>query len=413
MAAVKTKLREEDLRGKDSAKQSTDNIDSNRELFGAYLVDDESRQAAMDFARQRGWPTGDVARGGLSGALRTLSIAPPPRFMVIDVGTALDYEEVNEGLTEIVRSGSHVVALGERNDVQLYRRILEAGAADYLVKPIDVVALNAAFAKLEGPASAAGQRGRSIAFIGARGGIGTSSIVANCAWILAETLRRKVLLVDYDLHFGTLALLLDVQPTNGLAEALIDPERVDHVFLDNAAVRLGKQLHLLASEQSIETARLGDVNSSKTFFQATAKAGDIVLVDLPRHVVAQQAGIFELFDEVVIVTDASLAGLRDACRLLRLIRAKHEKTKAHIVLNNRDAKPEVTRKEMEKGLEAPVDVELAYARDVIMRCELAGEPLARAMPEHAIVAELSRLAIQLAGVREARPRTLLRRLLKR
>jgi pilus assembly protein CpaE len=411
VAAAQTKLRDEDVGGK--AKAKTEGFDSNRELFGAYLVDDESRQAAMDFARQRGWPTGDVARGGLPGALRTLSIAPPPRFMVIDVGTALDYEEVNEGLTEIVRSGSHVVALGERNDVQLYRRVLEAGAADYLVKPIDAVALNAAFAKLEGPANAVGQRGRSIAIVGARGGIGTSSIAANCAWILAETLRRKVLLVDYDLHFGTLALLLDVQPTNGLAEALIDPDRVDHVFLDNAAVRLGKQLHLLASEQNVESARVGDVNGSKTFFQATAKAGDIGLVALPRHIVAQQAGIFELFDEVVIVTDASLAGLRDACRLLRLVRARHEKTKPHIVLNNRDAKPEVTRKEMEKGLEAPIDVELAYARDVILRCELAGEPLARAMPDHAIVGELSRLAVQLAGVREARPRTLLQRLLKR
>jgi pilus assembly protein CpaE len=408
--ATKTKLREDELGPKDKAKAET--FDSNRELFGAYLLDDESRQAAMEFARQRGWPTGDVARGGLSGALRTLSIAPPPRFLVIDVGPALDYEEVGEGVTEIVRSGSHVVALGERNDVQLYRRILHAGAADYLVKPIDVVALNAAFAKLEGPANT-GQHGRTIAFVGARGGIGTSCIAANCGWILAETLRRKVFLVDFDVHFGTLALLLDVQPTNGLSEALIDPERVDQVFLDNAAVHIGQQLHLLASEQSLEAVRTGDVAASKIFLQSTAKAGDIVLVDLPRQVVAQQPGIFELFDEVVLVTDASLAALRDACRLLRLLRGRHERTKAYIVLNNRDAKPEVTRKEMEKGLEASVDMELPYARDVIMRSELAGEPLARAMPDHAIVSELSRLAVQLAGVREARPRTLLRRFLKR
>jgi pilus assembly protein CpaE len=280
------------------------------------------------------------------------------------------------------------------------------------VKPIDVVALNAAFAKLEGPSSI-GQQGRTIAFLGARGGIGTSGIAANCAWILAETLRRKVFLVDFDVHFGTLALLLDVQPTNGLSEALIDPDRVDQVFLDNAAVHIGQQLHLLASEQSLDAVRNSDIAASKTFMQSTAKAGDIVLVDLPRHVVAQQAGILELFDEVVLVTDASLAGLRDSCRLLRLLRGRHERAKAYVVLNNRDAKPEVTRKEMEKGLETAVDMELPYARDVILRSELAGEPLARAMPDHAMVAELSRLAVQLAGVREARPRTLLRRLLKR
>ena len=411
MASVATKLREEEVGGR---KAKVESFDSDRELFGAYLLDDDSRQAAVEFARQRGWPTGDVARGGLTGALRTLSIAPPPRFMVIDVGTAADDEEVSDGLNEIVRSGSHVVALGDRNDVTLYRRVLEAGAAEYLVKPIDSVALNAAFAKLEGPATTApGKLGRLIAVVGARGGIGTSGVAANCAWILAETLRRKVFLVDYDVHWGTLALQLDVQPTNGLSEALIDPERVDQMFLDNAAVHLGKQLHLLASEESLETLRPSDINTSKTFLKSTAKAGDIVLVDLPRHVVVQQNGIFELFDEVVIVTDASLASLRDACRLLRVLRSRHDRLKAHVVLNNRDAKPEVTRKEMEKGLEQPIDVELAYARDVILRCELAGEPLARAVPDHAIVAELSRLAVQLAGVREARPRTLLQRLLKR
>jgi len=411
VAAVNTKPRQEDLAGRGKAQDET--FDSNRELFGAYLLDDASRQAAMEFARQRGWPTGDVARGGLPGALRTLSIAPPPRFMVIDIGAQPDDEEVSEGLTEIVRSGSHVVALGERNDVQLYRRILQTGAADYLVKPIDAVALNAAFAKLEGPAVAPGQKARLVAFVGARGGIGTSGVAANCAWILAETLRRKVFLIDLDVHFGTLALQLDVQPTNGLSEALIDPERVDQMFLDNAAVHLGKQLHLLASEENLDAGRPSDLNASKTFLAGTAKAGDIVLVDLPRHVVVQQNGIFELFDEVVVVTDASLASLRDACRLLRLLRSRHDRTKAHVVLNNRDAKPEVTRKEMEKGLEQPIDIELSYARDVILRCELAGEPLARAMPEHGIVAELSRLAIQLAGVREARPRSLLQRLLKR
>jgi len=411
MAAANVKLREESLDARGKAKAEP--FDSNRELFGAYILDDGSRQAAMEFARQRGWPTGDVARGGLPGALRTLSIAPPPRYMVIDLGAAHDDEEIREGLLEIVRSGSHVVALGERNDVQLYRRVLEAGAADYLVKPIDAVALNAAFAKLEGPAVAVGQKGRLVAFIGARGGIGTSGVAANCAWILAETLRRKVILVDFDVHFGTLALQLDVQPTNGLSEALIDPERVDQMFLDNAAVHLGKQLHLLASEENLDAARPTDANGTKTFLQGTAKSADIVLVDLPRHVVVQQHGVLEQFDEVVLVTDASLAGLRDACRLLRLLRARHERLKSYVVLNNRDAKPEVTRKEMEKGLETPVDIELAYARDVILRCELAGEPLARAMPDHGLVSELSRLAVQLAGVREARPRSLLKRLLKR
>ncbi len=394
-------------------RPAADPLEGGRELFGAYLLDDESRTVASELAKQRGWPTDEVVRGGLSGALRTLSVAPPPRYMIIDIGPALSYDEVAEGIAEIVRSGAMVIALGERNDVQLYRAILDAGARDYLIKPVDLGALNAAFAKIEAPVGGEGQAGRRIAILGARGGVGASQVANNCAWIMAEELRRKVYLIDLDLQFGTLALLLDVQASGGLADALQDPERIDQVFLENAVVRLGKQLHLLASEDSLDAERTDDLKATQTLLEQVSRIADVTLVDLPRHLLKRQPGVLGKFDDVVLVTDATLVGLRDACRLLRLLRGRHSDVKVHIVVNHREAKDEVTSKEIEKGLEAPIDLSLPCARDAMIRSEMAGEPLAKAQPKHPVVVGLTRLTVQLAGVREAPKRPMMRRLLKR
>lgn len=396
-------------------KAAREAFEAARGIFGAHLLDEESRAVANELAKQRGWPTDEVVRGGLAGALRTLSAAPPPRYMIVDIGSALSYEEVAEGLGEIVRSGAMVIALGEWNDVQLYRAILDAGARDYLVKPVDLGMLNAAFAKLETPVGGEQQLGRRIAFIGARGGVGASQIASNCAWIMAENLRRKVYLIDLDFYFGTLALLLDVQGANGLGDALQDPERVDQVFVENASVRLGKQLYLLAAEDNLEGDRpAGDPKGAGALLEQAALISDAVLVDLPRHTVARQPNLLNQFDELVVVTDATLVGLRDACRLLRLVRARFGAKRTHVVVNHREPKAEVTPKELEKGLETAVAATLPHARDAMMRSEMAGEPLAKESPNHALVHNLTRLTVQLAGVREAPKRpSLLSRFVKR
>src|SRR5690606_11268689 len=103
---------------------------------------------------------------------------------------------------------------------------------------------------------------------------------------------------------------------------------------------------------------------------------------------------------------------RDACRLLRFMRLRHAQVRTLVVLNRRDAKGEVSKAEIEKGMEAKIDVELPHARDALLRCALAGEPLAKSAPNHTLTRELARLTVQLAGVREP-PRRRRLRLLKR
>ena len=113
-----------------------DEAGDEREPFAAYLADDASQVAAQAVAAQRGWSTSSIRKGGLAAALRLLGVAPPARFVIIDI-EGLPIEEVEAGLTEIARLGTAIIALGAINDVNHFRRIVRAGARDYIVKPVD------------------------------------------------------------------------------------------------------------------------------------------------------------------------------------------------------------------------------------------------------------------------------------
>ncbi len=146
-----------------------------------------------------------------------------------------------------------VLAFGTVNDVSLFRDLLAAGASDYLVKPLSREALALGLEKQAsttsgGPGSGLGQ---IIAFIGSRGGVGTTTTAVGCAWLLAEKNKENTALVDLDLHFGTVALNLDADPGTGLCEALEQPSRIDALFVDRAMVKASETLRILASEASV------------------------------------------------------------------------------------------------------------------------------------------------------------------
>lgn len=370
-----------------------------REAFAAYLTDDTSQTAAQAIAAQRDWSTSNIRRGGLAAALRLLGVAPPARFMIVDI-EGLPIEEAEAGLTELARLGSSVMALGTVNDVNFFRRIMRTGARDYLIKPVDADTLGEIFVRLEQPGDGVTPRGRVVGMIGARGGVGVTTLAINTAFIMAEKLSRRTALVDMDIYAGNIALALDIEPTRGLREALDDPERVDETFLQNAMAKLGKSLHILATEEAFDdTVRLTD---EKVLMLAdTIRANfDMAIMDLPRHFVMREPALFSRFDDIVIVTELTLQSLRDANRLLKLMSVRNRQAKVHIIANQATAKPDVTVKEFESGMEAKLRCVFPHDPRTMTRTALKGQPLATSDPKHKMVADLHRLCIELCGVPE-------------
>jgi pilus assembly protein CpaE len=383
--------------------------DHDRDPFGAYLGDDGAAAAAQAVAAARGWSRGSIRKGGLPTALRLLGVAPPPRFLILDI-EGLPIAEVEAGLTEIARLGTAIIALGAVNDVNHFRRIIRAGARDYIIKPVDADALGEALVRLEQPGDATSPAGRVVGFIGARGGVGVTTIAINAAWIMAEKLSRRTALVDMDLYAGNIALALDMEPTRGLREAFDDPERVDEVFLQNAMAKFGKSLHVLATEEDFDDAvRMTD---DKVLMLAdTMRANfDMSILDVPRHFVMREPQLFSRFDELVIVTELTLQSLRDANRLSKLLQARNRQTKIHVVANRSTSKPDVTIKEFETGIDGKLRCVFPHDPKSFAAAAIKGHALAGQKPKHKIVSELHRFCVELAGVPEEPKQGFFRRL---
>jgi pilus assembly protein CpaE len=370
-----------------------------REPFGAYLADDSSLKAAAGFAELRGWSSGSIRKGGLSTALRLLGVAPPPRFMIVDID-GLPLEEVEPGLLELARMGASVLALGSVNDVNYFRRIMRTGARDYLVKPVDTDMLGEIFVRMEQPGEGGKPNGRVVGVIGARGGVGVSTVAINTAWIMAEKLSRRTALVDMDIYAGSIALALDMEPTRGLREAFDDPERVDETFLQNAMAKVGKNLHVLATEEAFDdTVRMTD--DKVLMIADTMRANfDMSVLDLPRHFVMREPALFTRFDDIVVVGELTLQALRDCNRLARLLQARNRDAKIHVVANRVPQKPDVTLKEFEGGMEATLRCSFPYDAKSLTRAGFQGQPLACADPKHKMITDLYGLCKEMAGVPE-------------
>lgn len=373
-----------------------------REPFAAFISDDVTREAAARMAAKRGWPSGSVQRGGLAAAMRSIAVVEPPRAMVIDLSDMADADDALDALAELAAADTRVIALGAENDVALFRRLLAAGVADYLIKPVTAEALDGALARAEAEAAGAARparRGRVIAFTGSRGGVGASTLAANSAWIMATELERRVVLVDLDLQFGTQALTLDLDPGRGLREALEDPGRIDELFIDRAVHRVDDRLHVLAAEEALDDGTRFDSRAVAQMLDQLSQRYHCVVVDLPRALLGAESEILNAFTDVTVVSDLSLVALRDANRLIRLAKASAPDARLRVVANRvgPGKKGQIAARDFERALEVPLKHSIPLDDKAATRSANVGKPLADVAGKSRLMQAVRRLAVDVAG----------------
>ena len=216
-----------------SLASGTGTAADDREPFAAFLTDDATIKTLNPVASELGWSTERIQSGGIANAVRSLSVLTSPEFLIVDLSESSDARADINALAEVCEPGTVALAVGKENDVGLYRDLINSGIQDYMVKPVTSEVLresiSAAQAALQGPAAMdeiQPQAHKVVAIIGARGGVGASTIATSTAWILAHELDRHVAELDLDIHFGTSALTFDLEPGRGLCDALENPGRV-------------------------------------------------------------------------------------------------------------------------------------------------------------------------------------------
>jgi pilus assembly protein CpaE len=360
-----------------------------------------------------------VLPGGVDAATAYMTHDPSSRTVVVDLTGVAEPLLALDRLADTCLPDTRVIAIGDVNDIHFYRALRSAGIAEYLVKPVTADALLAALtmpvpAEPATPIAPAAQASdcETIAVVGARGGVGATMVAVSLAWLSAEKTQRKTVLADLDLSCGAASLALDVESGHGLTEALANPDRIDAMLLAVATARVGEHLHLLSSEQSLDSTPTLQADSLEKLATGLRQGFQRVIFDIPRGdgaILKQglaQAGV------IVIVTDFSVAGVRDTGRLIALAQKVAPAAK-RLVVGNRFGtarKGDLGRAEIEKALGLTMACAIPEDPAVVPHALNAGKPVPAAAPGSPVTVALRELAALVEGGGRAAPRGLLSRL---
>jgi pilus assembly protein CpaE len=358
-----------------------------RDPFVAYVCDDSAADAIRPVAVEMGWSPEKVVRGGLRAAVQNLAIAASPNVLLVDLSdTSNPLDDIN-ALAEVCEPGTVVIATGTINDVRLYRDLIASGIQDYLLKPFHPDQLRGALANAQAVFSAPKSFEPSLerphlmtAVIGSRGGVGASTIAASLAWLFGDLEKRSTALVDLDVHFGTDALALDLEPGRGLTDAIENPSRIDGLFIERALVRVNDKLAVLSAEAPINQPLITDGSAFYQLQEEIRAAFECMVIDLPRHMLVQHPMLVQDANTVVLVTEITLAAARDCIRFLAWFKT-HAPQASVVLVANRVAPAgaaEISRKDFEDSIERKLDFIIPLDQKLAAQAAKLGKPLAEA-----------------------------------
>ena len=385
--------------------------------FLACIGDEVTRETVNRVVSHLGTLEAKVRAGDLASARKAIDPKAPPDLMLLDISGSADPVTALDEVMQLCPRSTRVLVIGSVNDVSLYRSLTALGVIDYLVKPVSGEVLHDALAALlddRGPEGGAGLQTRITAFLGTRGGIGTTTLSVATAWYFVNEFHQRAALIDLDLHFGTLALGLDLEPGRGLREALEHPERIDSLLISSAMSSAGDRLKVLAGEESLEETMHFHPDGFGPLFELLANDFDQLVIDLPRALDDGSRHVISNTDSFVLVTDLSLAGLRDALRIMDLVKRIGSKGSPIMVASQVGAphRGEISQREFERGLGQSLDYVISYDPKAAAAMARHGKAMPAAARTSKAAEEILTLAQRLSGRETAKKRSILGRLWK-
>lgn len=295
-----------------------------------------------------------VHMGGLEAAVAHYQQNPTPNLIVIETGLPREHVLAQlDSLAENCDAGTKVIVIGHVNDIVLYRDLLRRGVSEYLVEPVAPLQLMEAISNLYNNPETE-PVGHVYAFIGAKGGVGSSTICHNAAWALSEHLKANVVIADLDLAFGTTGLDFNQDPVQGIADALSSPERLDEVLLDRLLAKCSEHLSIFAAPVVLDRDYEITVEGCDQVIDVVRQNVPYVAVDLPHAWAPWTKSVLLQADEVILTAVPDLANLRNAKSIIDLLQnARRNDNKPHLVMNmvNMPRRPEISIKEFEQALD--------------------------------------------------------------
>ncbi len=353
-----------------------------RDPFAAFVCDEATAELLRPITVEHGWSPEKVSKGGLRNAVQTLSVSASPAILFVDLSESGDPLNDINALAEVCEPGTVVIAAGQVNDVRLYRDLLASGLQDYLLKPFTPDQLRDIFAHAQ------------MTVIWVRGGVGASTLATSLAWMLGDKAGRSTALLDLDIHFGTGALTLDVEPGRGLTDAIENPSRIDGLFIERAMVRANEKLSVLSAEAPLNQPLLNDGTAFFQLQEELRNAFESTVLDLPRSMLIQHPHLVQDVHVAIVTVEFTLAATRDAIRVLGWLKANAPQSKVLVVANKVTSAPqEISRKDFEQSIERSIDLCIPFDPKAAAQSAKLGQPFAKVATSSKIAGPLGQLVI--------------------
>lgn len=343
----------------------------------------------------------NIQMGGIAAAWKYYAGMRTPQLIIIE--SRLDGEALLaslDRLAEVCDPDTRVIVIGNVNDVQLYRELMRRHISDYLFAPISPAQIVESISNIFVlPGNAA--QGRVVAFFGAKGGCGSSTICHNIAWSSTDMLSGECMIADFNLAFGTVGLNFNQDVGRGIGDALAAGGRCDAALLDKLMTRCSDRLSLLAPSYSLEQEAVISVQRASGLVEIASRKASLVALDLPHQWADWSRQLISNADDIVITAEPDLANLRNTKNLLDAIRPARETRRAPIlVLNkvNMPRRPEIAPKDFAHAVDLKPSAIIEFDAHLFGTAANNGLMIAEMSRKAKIAGIFRKLATQLAGI---------------
>jgi len=350
-----------------------------------------------------------IQMGGITAAVESYRTASTPNVIVIESESrGADIIAALDQLAEYCDPGTRVIVIGRLNDVFLYRELTKRGVSDYLITPLGALDIVRAISNLFS-APDAKPVGRVIAVVGAKGGVGASTISHNVSWSIAGDIGLDSVIADLDLPFGTAGLDYNQDPSQSIADAVFSPERVDTAFVDRLLSKCTDHLSLLAAPAMLDRVYDFGEEAFDSIFDSLRATVPCVVLDVPHQWSAWTRRALIGADDILIVAEPDLANLRNAKNLIDLLRAgRPNDRRPHYCLNkaNMPKRPEIKPADFAKALEDEPVAIVPFEPQLFGTAANNGQMIAEMSASHRTTEIFHGLAQLLTGrseIRKAKP----------
>ena len=383
-------------------------LPGNRDPFAAFICDDNALDVLRPVVVELGWAPEKCNKGGLRNAVQSLSVSASPAILVVDLSESGDPLNDINALAEVCEPGTVVIAIGQVNDVRLYRDLLASGIHDYLLKPLSAQAVHdslnqalAVFMAPKGGDSDSTRRHISTAVVGTRGGVGASTLATSLAWLFSEQHKSPTALLDLDVHFGTGALALDLEPGRGLTDAIENPSRIDPLFIERAMVRAGDNLSILSAEAPINQPLMTDGAAFVQLEDEFRQAFEMTVIDLPRNMLINFPQLLADVNLVLLTCEFTLASARDTIRILSWLKTHAAHAHPMVVANKvQPSLAEISKVDFEASIERKVDFVIPYDIKAASNAAKLGQVFVDANRSSKATAAIRQIAERVMGADE-------------